>query len=52
MSDLVADVRYAVRDLWKRKGWSALLLATLALGLAAKAVIFNFMDAGRPASRP
>lgn len=45
MPDLVANVRFAIRNLAKRKGWSALLVTTLALGLAANAVIFNFMDA-------
>lgn len=45
MSDLAADVRFAARNLWKHKSWSALLVTTLALGLSANAVIFNFMDA-------
>jgi len=44
MSQLVADARFALRGMWKRKALSALLVVTLALGLAANAVIFNVLD--------
>jgi putative ABC transport system permease protein len=39
------DARFALRTLLKRKGVSLLLVSTLALGLAANAVIFNVLDA-------
>src|SRR5262245_37311194 len=45
MREILADVRFAFRGLLKRKGWSALLISTLAVGLAANAVIFNVLDA-------
>jgi len=44
MSHLLSDVRYALRGMWKHKAMSALLVATLAVGLAANAVIFNVLD--------
>src|SRR5262245_16937087 len=45
MREILADVRFAFRGLLKRKGWSALLVSTLAVGLAANASIFNVLDA-------
>src|SRR4030095_11772668 len=45
MSHLLSDVRYALRGMWKHKATSALLVLTLAVGLAANAVIFNVLDA-------
>lgn len=45
MSNFLSDVRYALRSMAKRPGASALLVATLAVGLAANGVIFNFLDA-------
>lgn len=45
MSQLLEDVRFAVRGLVKRPGVSLLLVSTLALGLAANAVIFDVVDA-------
>ncbi len=44
MSHLPSDVRFALRGLWKHKGASALVVLTLAVGLAANAVIFNVLD--------
>jgi putative ABC transport system permease protein len=44
MSQLVTDARFALRGMWKRKALNALLVVTLALGLAANAVIFNVLD--------
>lgn len=43
-SEALNDARFALRSLGKRKGTSLLLLATLAVGLAANAVIFNVLD--------
>jgi putative ABC transport system permease protein len=45
MSQLLSDVRFAVRSLAKSPGTSLLMIATLALGLAANAIIFNILDA-------
>jgi putative ABC transport system permease protein len=45
MSNFVSDVRFALRAMAKRPGTSALLVATLAVGLSANGVIFNFLDA-------
>jgi putative ABC transport system permease protein len=42
---MLEDARYALRTLQKRKGATLLLVTTLALGLAANAVIFNVLDA-------
>jgi putative ABC transport system permease protein len=44
MSHLLSDARYALRGMWKYKSTSALLVLTLAVGLAANAVIFNVLD--------
>jgi putative ABC transport system permease protein len=45
MSNFLTDIRFALRSMAKRPGTSALLVATLAVGLAANGVIFNFLDA-------
>jgi putative ABC transport system permease protein len=45
MSQLSNDVRYAVRSLAKTPGTSVLMVGTLAVGLAANGIIFNFLDA-------
>lgn len=42
---MLEDARFALRTLVKRPSTSLLLLTTLALGLAANAVIFNVLDA-------
>ena len=42
---MLEDARFALRTLVKRRGASLLLVSTLALGLAANAVIFNVLDA-------
>ena len=42
---MLEDARFALRTLVKRKGATLLLVSTLALGLAANAVIFNVLDA-------
>jgi predicted permease len=44
MSQLVADVRFALRSMAKAPGVSFLMIGTLAVGLAANGVIFNFLD--------
>ncbi len=42
---MLEDTRFALRSLVKRPSASLLLVTTLALGLAANAVIFNVLDA-------
>lgn len=45
MSNFLSDARFALRAMAKRPGTSLLLVATLAVGLAANGVIFDFLDA-------
>ncbi len=45
MSQLWNDVRFAMRSLAKSPGTSLLMVGTLAIGLAANGIIFNFLDA-------
>jgi hypothetical protein len=45
MSQLVRDVRFALRSMAKSPGVSLLMIGTLAVGLAANGVIFNVLDA-------
>ena len=45
MSQLLADVRFAMRSMSKNPGTSTLLVGTLAVGLAANGIIFNILDA-------
>ena len=45
MSQLLHDVRFAMRSLAKTPGTSLLMVGTLAIGLAANGIIFNFLDA-------
>ncbi|PYQ40523.1 MAG: hypothetical protein DMF77_18160, partial [Acidobacteria bacterium] len=45
MSQIVRDVRFALRSMAKSPGVSLLMIGTLAVGLAANGVIFNLLDA-------
>jgi putative ABC transport system permease protein len=45
MSQLLADVRFALRSMVRTPGASFLLVGTLAVGLAANGVVFNILDA-------
>src|SRR5262245_24614043 len=41
---LPADIRYAVRSLWKARGFSALAVLVLAVGIGATSAIFSLID--------
>lgn len=45
MESLIQDVRFAVRLLWKQRGYTAVALTTLALGIGATTAIFCVADA-------
>ena len=45
MADLWGDLRYALRALGKNRGFTAVTLLSLALGIGATVAIFQFLDA-------
>jgi hypothetical protein len=45
LETLVRDISHALRVLWRNKGWSAVAIASLALGIGANAATFSAADA-------
>ena len=45
MNVLIQDLRFAVRQMARRPGFTAVVVLTMALGIGANAAIFSVLDA-------
>ena len=52
IDSLIQDIRYGVRILEKRRGFTLMVVLTLALGIGANTAIYSFIDAALLASLP
>ena len=52
LGDLWQDLRYAARNLRRKPGFSVMVIATLALGIAANVAIFTLVDTALLRSLP